>query len=340
MISRRTRIAAATVLVALAAVGVLALRDLREDRAVDTLSVHGEGRSAPAPSLTPAPSPSPSPSAKPPAPQRAALPPPPANQSSDDTAFGPAPGAVSFAYQPGRSTWSAVSNGIRITVHITPTVPKAGEPVRFDITASAASGNCCSISMIYGDGFQSPQSDCVATGASAQQSFQHIYNRSGRKRFAAGAAHGGCASGGSIFASLDVAAGQSTAQGPALPVVHVDTANRPAGHEDDTSYVTIAGDATDEDGYVNWFVLEWGDGTKATYHNGDPCQRSMDGWPTPSWGTLPGEPDPPTHHYAKAGTFRVTLTAYSTSCDGADVQHASAHLDWSWAPPETALPSP
>lgn len=333
MTPRNAAIAGAAAAVAVALVAVPVLRHRSGNGPVDSLrpvaaEPGGARRAAPSPTSTPSPTarPSVSPSA---------APSPTPSAGGDDAMFGPSPGAVSFRYEPGRADWSAVSNGVRISVHIAPTVPKFGQVVRFDVTASAPSGTCCYVTMIYGDGFQSPQGECVASGTSVRRAFEHAYNKAGRKRFAVGASRGGCASGGGIFASLDVAAGQTTAQGPALPVVHVDTAARPAGHEDDTSYVTLAGDASDDDGYVSWFVVDWGDGATSTYHNGDPCQRSTDGWPTPSWAPLPGEPNPPTHHYAKAGTFRVTLTAYSTSCDGAEVQHAAAYLDWVWAPPES-----
>jgi hypothetical protein len=106
-------------------------------------------------------------------------------------------------------------------------------------------------------------------------------------------------------------------------------ANRPAGHESDQTYVTVAARASDPDGYIAGFSIDWGDGTPAERYPGDPmgCRPSASGWPASSLAYLPSNP-PPTHHYSSAGRHAITITATSTGCDGHDPQTAAGTETW------------
>jgi len=120
--------------------------------------------------------------------------------------------------------------------------------------------------------------------------------------------------------------------------VKVDSSTPAPGHDNDSSYVTLWGQGTDDDGFVRHLVVDWGDGTTTTFPGDTDCQEAADGWPAGSEADVPYDP-PPVHHYKTYGDFRITLTAVSTACDGSDVQRGHASMTWSNPAPPKPSPS-
>ena len=254
------------------------------------------------------------------------------------------PGSVVYGYEAGRHVWSGTSHGIDMTVRMSPSQPHAGETVTFDIHASAAA-HCCYGYMVFGNGRGTPDVHCMQapSGTSFDVEYTTIYNREGRYEFIAGVmtpSHQSCGNQGDIYAWIQVGPGTSTDQGPSLPVVQVDNSTPPPKHQNDPAWMTLWGHARDDDGYLTKLIVDWGDGTSATYSaDGGTCVRGSDGWPAPTEADVPYDPPPP-HHYTSYGTFHIRLTAVSTACGGGDVQRGSATMTWSNPAPPSPDPSP
>lgn len=282
-----------------------------------------------APTTTAAPAPRPPRAAK----AKAA---PKAPSAGSSRTLGPRPpGSAVFGYTPGRSEWSATSNGIAMSIRMEPAAPRTGDLVRFFLTASSAR-ICCGLYMVYGDGFTSGSSGCGTQPGAASTELTHGYNKAGQWEFLFQASDGACGDHmqhGAIYGWIEVAPGTTTSQGPSQPTLQIGDNNLQAGYSnDDRSYVTVAGTARDEDGYIARFVVDWGDGSPTEQlpgGDGAGCRPTSSGWPAPSMGNMPTNP-PATHRYAARGTYAVTVTAYSTGCDGRDEQHVTKSFDWTY----------
>ncbi len=242
--------------------------------------------------------------------------------------------SVTVPYQPGQTSWSGVSNGITLTVTMQPASPKAGDTIRFAMEATTGTPTCCQIHIWFGDGFGWPSGlstdPCSAYDFGRRAEVAHTYNAHGRREFMFSAFANGCKGDGplgTLYGSFDVAPGVSSAQGPSLPIVRFDRTVPLAGHENDPSYLTVVGQAIDSDGYITKMVLDWGDGSPLQTFSGDrgPCRPSLSGWPLESMAIFFTDPRV-FHHYAASGTYRVTLTAYSTGCDGSMEQRGVGAL--------------
>jgi len=203
------------------------------------------------------------------------------------------PGSAYFPYEAGRHSWTATSNGITMTVRMSPATPRAGETVTFDLHSSAPA-RCCYAYMVFGNGRGTPDVHCMEgpTGTANDVEFSTIYNRAGRYEFLAGAMRGkSCDDQGDIYAYVDVAPGSSSGQGPSLPAVQVDNSTPPAKHPNDPAWMTLWGHARDDDGWIRKFIVEWGDGTSQTFP-GDVGggTRAADGWPAASEADVPYDP--------------------------------------------------
>jgi hypothetical protein len=241
--------------------------------------------------------------------------------------FGPLePGGVEVPYEPGRHAWDVTSNGIRIRVSVTAAV--AGTPAAFHVTTSSSQSGCCVVWMAYGDSFTAGEMPCGHPDPDVL--FAHVYNKPGKTPFLVQVGTGThCAAlgDGALYGWFDVAPGVTTAQGPALPIVKLDSSDPVPGHAGDASYLSLWGEGADADGYLDRFVAAWGDGTVTTFDgDGNACQTGLGGWPVSSVGWLPVTP--PFHHYTAPGTYVVTLTAYSTACDGSAEQLGSSSMQW------------
>ena len=257
------------------------------------------------------------------------------------TDYGPRPpGSVTVPYRAGQTSWDVTADGIRIRVSMTPA--KVGEPMTWTVNASSPDAACCSIYILYGDGYGT-SNGVPCDDPDPSMAYRHTYNGSGRREFMVQVETERCQHGsqGVVYGAFDIAPGTPTAQGPALPTVKFDSSVPVKGHESDPRYVTLWGEAADEDGFITKLVVDFGDGTSRTFDPDNvPCQRSMDGWPTASQGSLPYDP-PPYHVYKTPGTYRITLTGYSAGCDGSMVQTGRASFTWHVPEPEpTAEPTP
>lgn len=275
-------------------------------------------------------------SAPPPAPDRPAEPraqAPRASAATSASGLGPAaPGTAVFAHEPGRDRWEATSNGIRIAVAVSNPSPRTGEPVTFRLEASAGDRPCCGLAVVFGDGgrFDHQTSrTCPGGGPTGAGTVTvetaHTYNKAGRWSFELTVATGNCeveSTYGGLRASLEARPGSRSSQGPSQPTIRVaeyrDPSNPPP-----PDVVQPHAQGRDEDGYIARFLVDYGDGTTETFP-GDRmgCRPSASGWPAPSMASTPASP-PPMHRYGEPGTYTVTITVYSTGCDGADEQSAA-----------------
>ncbi|MDQ6724932.1 MAG: hypothetical protein M3066_01975 [Actinomycetota bacterium] len=92
------------------------------------------------------------------------------------------------------------------------------------------------------------------------------------------------------------------------------------------------GEATDPDGYIAGFSVDWGDGTPVQTLAGHPlgCIQLANGWPRSSSSLISASSriPPPGHHYAVARPYTVTVSVWSTGCEGTDLQRVSSTFAW------------
>ena len=226
-----------------------------------------------------------------------------------------------------------------------PAAPHVGEAITFTMTAVAPpSLPCCAL-------YLQPSSSSAAwqpiptTGAACQvpnlpTSTKHVftqtYNKAGRTNFVYGANNlcGNSASDvmAALYGSFELGAGSPTSQGPLLPVLHADDGRVPDQLHDPTLAVAY-GNATDPDGHIARFSVDWGDGTPVETFPGDraPCIDNPQGWPsssTASMSTTPYHLVPPQHRYTNPHPTVITITVVSTGCDGSDPQQVSGSFPW------------
>lgn len=247
------------------------------------------------------------------------------------------PGSVELPYSPGQSSWSGVSDGVSFSMHADPASPRTGDVVHFSIEISSPDQPCCGLVLLYGDGFDSGQNNGFPCPDGGPQSpgtrrFEttHVYNQPGHWEFMLNGLTGNCRTEQKtavLFGFFDVASGTTSSQGPSLPSFSGGPSSPPPGHDGDTSYVTVAGEAIDQDGFITGLVIDWGDGSSPEPQPGDPtCRPSASGWPLPSHVMLMTGSN--AHHYSRAGTYRVTITVISTGCDGNEQQLGSTSFSW------------
>jgi surface-anchored protein len=291
------------------------------------------------PPPTPTPTPSPTPTAAPATTRPPSTTPPASHDNGVDAAFGPRPpGSVTVPYHARQTAWDVTSNGVHIHVALS-AVPRAGSQVTWSIDASAPGNGCCTIYLLFGDGYGAPSNGTACESPDRSVAWPHTYNRGGVHRFMVQVGPGCGGTDGMLYGSFDVDAGTSTAQGPALPAVKFDQSTPVPGHESDPAWVSLWGQAVDDDGWVRKLVVSFGDGTSKTFAGDpNPCRPGLDGWPNTSEADLPYQP-PPAHHFTKPGTYQVTLTAYSSACDGSEVQMGKASFEWVVPGPQTPEPT-
>jgi surface-anchored protein len=85
--------------------------------------------------------------------------------------------------------------------------------------------------------------------------------------------------------------------------------------------------ARDEDGQISRFEIDYGDGSPRETYQADvmKCQRTPSGWPAASQSTLGAGK---AHHFTKPGTYTITVTAWSTGCDGTMPQSGSTSFTY------------
>ena len=243
-----------------------------------------------------------------------------------------------------------------ISVEVTPARPKAGETVRFVVTASQP-GNCCAIGLQPGDGGETAPSQTCTAGQGGKQrvEFTHAYNRPGTwtavARADAGRAcdmtdamravfPGGQWNGTTLppvttpalpqitsSVTVVVSAGATTSQGPGAPAIDgIALARAPDGQ------VALQAVVSDGDGWLARVEVDWGDGTPAAVLlPATACRNDESGWPVDSLWVIREPVQPPVssfvpspaHRYATPGAYTVTVTAVSTACDGSTPQRTT-----------------
>ena len=254
------------------------------------------------------------------------------------------PTGVEVPFVAGSTSWSGTTNGITITVRSDKAYPRAGEAIGFDIDLRSPDSPCCNVSFLTGDGYTFTAQAKRGCGGgepgwvTAHFHTSHTYNLDGRYAFNVMASTGSCTTSGpraNLFGTIEIAPGLTTAQGPSLPHVDVDYSVQPPGHDDDLSWLSLAGLVTEEDGWIRRVSIDWGDGTPPTVFGGavgsafnpNVCTSTISGWPV--GGLVPIFTGSAIHHYAAPGTYRVTTSALSTACDGVSApQIGTGTLTW------------
>jgi hypothetical protein len=121
--------------------------------------------------------------------------------------------------------------------------------------------------------------------------------------------------------TANITAGEVHSNGPALPTVRncVINTNSFCASADGRHATAFAGGLGDSDGYVLGVKVDWGDGTSPV-QTGYPlreCQDPGTRWPSSDRSSASWE-----HTYARSGSFTITLTVFSSGCDGRDLQEA------------------
>ena len=244
---------------------------------------------------------------------------------------------------------------LKIEVRAMPSPGPAVTPVRFDIVAIGMRGDLkYAVTMTYGDGTIDGygQAGCAASppppsgstttepppppARTTSTTLTHAYRGAGVFHVSVDVFSGYQCSATSwerrATAAFDVRVtdGPKVSNGPQPPAKPDLIEQYP---RDGGSFVTA--NVNDPDGYVRKLIYDWGDGT-APVDVGlvadRPCQDSPTQWPSSQAFTGIG------HHYAKDGTYRVTVTVVSTGCDGKDEQRNANAIEISW--PSTAPPPP
>jgi hypothetical protein len=270
---------------------------------------------------------------------------PPKSRQSYTGGFEPrVPGGVRHPYVAGQTVWSATSNGMAMTIRIDTANPAAGAPVRVVMEVTPPPGViCCFVDLVRTDGVrfgtQTTKSDstaCATLVSSPQRVETTVtFNQAGRVEFAYQTSPTCLVPGpgiyGVIYGFIEVAPGRTTSQGPFVPVLQVNHAGL-FPEPTDSLVKGVHAFARDEDGYIAGFSLNWGDGTPVETYSGDPlgCMQLPGGWTNASqtmMSSTKADRTPPTHRYAQAGTYTVTVHVWSTGCDGADEQKVSGTLN-------------
>jgi len=246
-------------------------------------------------------------------------------------------GNVVIPFSAGRTSWTAVSNGISITVRTDKPSPRAGEEILFELEMNSTTDACCNARILFGDQSEfSPTGPCFPPDAAfpVKTRTSHIYHSEGRWTFWAQAVSGDCRSphiDAGLMGTIEVAPAPSSGQGPSQPTVSLHQSMLPPAYPRDPSWVSVSGQARDVDGWIRSVTLDWGDGTPPQEFGGDgmPCRPDERGWPSESRKGI--FTDDAIHHYTKSGLIMITMTTVSTGCDGSARQEASGSLAL-WVP--------
>jgi hypothetical protein len=253
-----------------------------------------------------------------------------------------APGAVVFPSTTKATRWEGTSNGIHAVITLSPAAPKTGAATTFHVMYSSANKSCCGLGLLFGDGLGKnvdtnwSGTSCPNLSGSGSYAVDHAWNKPGHRWiFVQLITRGACNTdaGGYFYLPIDVGlGGPPTSQGPSLPYFATLADYYDNGHGGDRHWLAVLAEAYDTDGYPTHFTIDWGDGSPvSTIRPADPakCENGTSGWPAGVGTRLVTPTSPaPTHHYPAASTYVVTVTVFSTGCDGTDEQHAAKTLSW------------
>lgn len=231
--------------------------------------------------------------------------------------------SVQFAPDPDRTEWSFAANGITLNLKLDQQNAPAGPELTFTYEATSDLP-CCAVEMLYGGGldWQHGLLPCRPTQpGTATVPAPITYNGEGIWEFQATAIAGPCEGPlvhMTVYGWVYVTRGEATPQGPSKPQLEL------TWHDDDGLAVSIDAKGWDEDGYLDHFTVDWGDGTPVQTQPGDGmgCIQLTSGWPNTSHAFLVHLP----HEYSTGVQHTVTVTAYSRGCYGNMVQTVTRTL--------------
>lgn len=253
-------------------------------------------------------------------------------------------GGLVFGFEAGRSVWEGTSNGTAVRVSVAPAAPVAGQVVHFSVVIGPSGLACCTGEIAYDTSmvsqFGPTGAGCPAVPGNHFES-TYVYNDAGPVEFTVKV--GPCTgTAGWLSGWLRVGEGRSSVQGPALPVVRRLGLYGTSEHAGDTRWLPLFVQVSDEDGWIDQVVVDWGDGTAAevlTPNVGRCLAMAPNAWPRPSSVSLPAPTTNPSipgaglplHFYAASGTYTVKVTVRSTACDGSEPQQGAGTFRWTVA---------
>lgn len=235
--------------------------------------------------------------------------------------------------------WEARNGRLTLTIEVRPPAPRVGERAHVRVVATVDGGGLISSALAFGQAKPSESTrviiECAPPGApgaaperrvvSRKTSVREVrFNAPGQQQVTAiGKAHR-CGGGGEVELTGLVTVGPSglPTNGPARPTATVGASSgwKSLSH---SRFVDLLVGGEDRDGYVRRLEIDWGDGTSSETveieGEADVCRRNP---VAPSGGVVPTSRP---HLYTRDGTYRVTVTAVSSGCDGRTRQTGRAH---------------
>jgi hypothetical protein len=243
----------------------------------------------------------------------------PTGAASSGPPGAPAPDPGTPAPDPGSSPPPVDDGGPSgLTISVTPTHPAAGVPARLVFDSG---GDASAFGYDLADGTSQGMGTPVCGAPfGGPKDVDHIWDAAGSYTVTLTVSGARCRADGSQAQfhavtktlTIVVAGGQATgSNGTAAPKLAVQSPSK-AGTD-----VSITTAGTDADGFAYAVVVDWGDDSPRDIQlqalSG--CQRGPGG--TPSNGSVSF---PFAHHFAQGGQYHVTITFFSTGCDGQSAQ--------------------
>jgi hypothetical protein len=230
---------------------------------------------------------------------------------------------------------SATADGVTLDLAVTATTDPGG--IRVTLSVYADTGRMRDAHVDYGDGTfdpPAPFTGCLNTKSPESSTpyygsgmgWAHTYPHAGNYHVSASETitHQ-CPPDGSadrtVATSVDIAVstGGASGNGPVLPSVIL----RLDHDASDPNRGIIVPLAEDDDGWISAMTLDWGDGSPLVHIDNPATCTDNNGSSYPWAYFVPGALE---HHYTTAGSYTITVSTQSASCDGSDAQPATGTI--------------